>query len=93
MSNQLKTYWVRYQEPYGIPDEAKVVDWPSNMKGWVSGFSENTTIWCARIDALTEEEAKAQVNECYGTYSHLITIDFIQEHAHGWRPSGGRFQE
>lgn len=88
------TFWVRYFEPKGIPDEHKAERWPNGMKGWISGYSfEGHTIWCARVDAKDENAAMAVVRKCYGKSAKQIMFDSCEPKELGWRPTGGRFPE
>jgi hypothetical protein len=89
------TFWCRYEVPRSIPDEHMVEKWPRGMKGWISGYSGNgTTIWCARVDSATPEDAERVVRRCYGKSSSKIEMSWEPEQKPlGWRPTGGRFPE
>ena len=88
------TFWCRWYAPDTVPNEHMVARWPRGMKGWVSGYdSDDNTIWCARIDAVSAKEAEQAIRRCYGKSARKIRIDFINENPLGWRPGGGRFPE
>lgn len=89
----MKTYWCRYFEPNGIPPEHKLAQWPDRMRGWRSGYSDDVTIWCARVDAESADAAEEVIRSCYGKSGKRIKFDFIETMPLGWRPSGGRFPE
>ena len=88
------TFWARYFEPKGIPDEHKAETWPVGMKGRISGYdSDGQTIWCARVDARDESGALAVVRRCYGKSAKRTAFDSCQANPLGWRPTGVRFPE
>lgn len=89
----MKTYWCRFSEPSGIPNDHKAEQWPEGMKGWVSGYGCDSKIWCARVDAESARLAEGIIRACYGASGRWIDIHSIEENELGWRPSGGRFPE
>lgn len=90
----MKTYWCRYEVPDLIPEGHMLEAWPKGMKGWVSGFSDGVTIWCARVDAETPEDAERVIRSCYTKSGDDIEMSWEPEgHELGWRPGGGRFPE
>lgn len=88
----MNTFWCRYFEPNGIPPRHKLEAWPDGMKGWRSGYGDDDTIWCARVDADSADAAEKTIRSCYGKSGKRIAIDSIEEMPLGWRP-GGRFPE
>ena len=89
----MKTFSCRYFEPNGIPAKNQLETCPDGMKGWLSGYCEDDTIWCARVDAESAGSAEAIIRSCYGKSGKRIVIDFIEEMPLGWRPGGDRFPE
>lgn len=88
------TYWCRWEAPGDIPDEHMVEKWPKGMRGWISGYSKNATIWCARVDATSPEAAERIIRKCYGPSGDEIQLSWEpEENKLGWRPTGGRFPE
>lgn len=88
-----RTYWVRWAEPTSIPSAHISKKWPIGMKGWLSGWSGDDLIYCARVDASSTDEAIATVRGCYGESANAISVEEPQEHELGWRPKSDRFPE
>lgn len=58
---------------------------------WVSGYTDDETIFVAAIVAETEEEAKQIVMDSFDTDPLMFTWRFVESVDRDWAPFGSRF--
>lgn len=86
-------WWCSWSFPLSLRDDTRIADsWPAGMKAWISAESSVHEIWCARVEAVDADAARALIRSCYGELANEIIERWPPiEKPVGWQP-GDRFQ-
>ena len=83
-----RAYWVGWEVPYDIPEEAKVEKWPEGMLGFNSGHGGHYSTWVGIVFGDNAAAAWKTVLDCYGDHAGDIVERFGPDECQdGWKPS------
>lgn len=87
---ELKRWWVSWEEPTGMDGDYRPISVPvppAVKRWWCSGHGEGYATLCAVVDAPSEADAMAAIEDDWKPQAWR----FCTEHELGWRPNPGRF--
>lgn len=92
VTSHMTVWWVSWYFPLKHRGSLEIASkWPEGLKGWLSGESDVDQIWCARVEASSEEEVWIIVHMMYGSLASHVRERFIDEKEEGWWPEPTRF--